>query len=253
MKIDLNADIGEGFSEDDDILDSVTSASVSCGYHAGDAPLIYRTIRLAVEKGVSIGAHPSLRDRENFGRVAFDVTQEDLLADLLYQIGAVQSIASYLGCGIGHIKPHGALYHMAEHDPKVAETICDSVLHSRADVTLYALSMGNLAAVAEQRGIRVAHEVFADRMMERDGSLTPRGELGAVLDDPHIVISRMVRLIKEGTLSARDGTELRLKADTVCFHGDTPGSGDFARQVKASLLAAGIQIIPCSIQSLHSR
>jgi UPF0271 protein len=242
MNIDLNADIGEGFLDDAEILESITSANVSCGYHAGDAPLIYRTIRLAIERGVSVGAHPSLRDRERFGRVAFEITPEDLLADLLYQIGAVQAIANSLGGRVSHVKPHGALYHIAETDVSVAETICDSVSHFGTDIALFALSMGNLAAVAQSRGIRVAHEVFADRMVEADGNLTPRSEPGAVLHDPDVVTARIIKLVREGTVIARNGAELRLKADTVCFHGDTPGSADFARQVKASLIAAGIKV-----------
>ena len=242
MNIDLNADIGEGFNEDAEVLQSITSANVACGFHAGDAPLIYRTIRLALDNGVSVGAHPGLNDRKQFGRVPMAISPEDLLADLIYQIGGVQSIASYLGGRIAHVKPHGALYHMAESDPAVAETICRSVAHFGPDVGLFALSMGNLASAADSRGICVAHEVFADRTLEPDGSLTPRTAPGAVLTDPGAVTSRIIELLQEGTMTATNGHKLPLKADTICFHGDTAGAGLFARQVRALLVSAGINV-----------
>ena len=242
MNIDLNADIGEGFDEDAEILKSITSANVACGFHAGDAPLIFKTISLALHQGVSVGAHPSLNDREHFGRLELKISPDDLLADLIYQIGAVHSITSYLGGTLAHVKPHGALYHMAERDPATAEVICKSVAHFGPNVALFALSMGSLAATAGRYGIRVAHEVFADRSVEPDGSLTPRTQPGAVLTDPKVVTLRIIGLLRDGTITATNGDKLSLKADTICFHGDTPGSSEFARQVRSLLSSSGVHI-----------
>lgn len=242
MNIDLNADIGEGFDEDADILQSITSANVACGFHAGDARLIFRTVRQALDLGVAVGAHPSLNDRERFGRIELEISPDDLLADLIYQIGAVYSITTYLGGRLAHVKPHGALYHMAERDPAIAQVICKSVAQFSPNVTLFALSMGNLASMAAGRGIRVAHEVFADRTVEPDGVLTPRHLPGAVITNPAVVTSRILELLRDGTMTATNGKKLNLKADTICFHGDTPGSGEFARQVRGLLCSAGVHI-----------
>jgi UPF0271 protein len=242
MKVDLNADVGEGFREGDELLSCITSANIACGFHAGDAKLIYQTVQNALNHGVGVGAHPSLSDRENFGRLPMAIGRDELLADLLYQIGAVNAIVGHLGGSLAHIKPHGALYHMAENDEVVAETICTAVRHFGPEVALFARSMGNLAAVAEPAGIRVAHEVFADRSILPDGNLTPRSEPDSVIQDAGAVSDRMLRLIREGILIATDGTPLALKADTICFHGDTPGSSAFAKRLRDSLLDAGIEI-----------
>jgi UPF0271 protein len=244
MKIDLNADVGEGFLEDSELMSSITSANIACGFHAGNPALIYRTVHFALKHGVGIGAHPSLNDRENFGRLPIEINKDELLADLLYQIGSVKAIAEYLGGSLAHVKPHGALYHMAEYDEQVATTICSAVKHFGPHVALFARSMGNLAKAAEHTGIRVANEVFADRSIQPDGNLTPRSDPGALIQDADAVSDRMLRLIREGTLTAKDGTLLLLKADTICFHGDTTGCSAFARRVRASLLDGGVEITP---------
>ena len=246
-RIDLNADIGESFSvyvlgQDDALLRQVTSANVACGFHAGDPGTMARTVEAAVARGVGVGAHPGLPDLAGFGRRAMAVTPDEVRDLVTYQIGALTGFARRHGQRLQHVKPHGALYTLAEADMDVAQAIAESVAAFDRALILVGLSGGRLVAAGTASGLRVAHEVFADRAYQTDGTLTPRSQPGAVLHDLTEVAERVVRLAQTGMIMAGDGTVLTLKADTICLHGDTPDAPALAAAIRAALGAAGVDV-----------
>ena len=249
MTIDLNCDLGEGFGayslgDDAVMLGIVTSANIACGFHAGDPGIMARTVQEAHERGVAIGAHPGLPDLAGFGRREMAISPDDAYALTLYQIGALAAFARANGTRLHHVKPHGALYHQAERDAKIAEAIARAVRDFDPSLILYALSGGHLARVGESIGLQVADEVFADRAYLADGSLVPRHLKGAVITDAESAAARMVRLLREGCLTALDGIELTLNIDTICVHGDTPNAVDMARILRAALESEGFSLRP---------
>ncbi|OBI83858.1 LamB/YcsF family protein [Mycobacterium asiaticum] len=246
-RIDLNADLGEGFGvwqlgDDDAMLEIVTSANVACGFHAGDPAGLLRVCRSAADRGVRIGAQVSYRDLAGFGRRFIDVAAEDLLADVIYQIGALQALAQAAGSVVSYVKPHGALYNTIvtnrEQGAAVAEAV-DSV-----DSALPVLGMTGSAFFdeAERLGLHTVAEAFADRAYRPDGSLVSRREPDAVLHDPRTIAQRVVRMVSDGQVSAIDGTTVPITVKSVCVHGDSPGAVDIARAVRAELEAAGVEI-----------
>lgn len=245
--IDLNADLGEGFGvwqlgDDDAMLGIVTSANVACGFHAGDPAGLLRVCRSAGERGVRIGAQVSYRDLAGFGRRFIDVTAEDLLADVVYQIGALQAIAHASGAAVCYVKPHGALYNTIVTHREQAGAVAEAV--RLADATLPVLGMAGSAFFdeASRRGLRTVAEAFADRAYTPEGRLVPRREPGAVLHDPAEIAERVTTMVDSGQVTAIDGTKVAVSVESVCVHGDSPGAVQIATAVRDRLQAAGTEI-----------
>lgn len=246
-RIDLNADLGEGFGawtagDDQALLAGISSANVACGFHAGDPVIMQRVCRQAVERGVAIGAQVSYRDLAGFGRRRIEMDPADLQADVLYQLGALDGFARVAGDRVRYLKPHGALYHAAATDPGQAGAIVAALRCWDRPLPVLTLPGSVLAELAGQAGLPVVVEAFADRGYRPDGSLVPRGSEGAVLTDPDQVADRALRLLTEGWLPAEDGSLLRLAPASLCVHGDTPGAGAILQAIRGRLQAAGIEI-----------
>jgi len=245
--IDLNSDLGESFGRwtlgsDTELMKVITSANVACGYHAGDPGVMRATVRLARDAGVAVGAHPGLPDLAGFGRRNMAVSAEEVEDMVLYQVGALAAIAATEGVRLQHVKPHGALYNMAVKDRSLADAIAHAVRAYDARLVLFALPGSALEEAGRAAGLRVAREGFADRAYEADGSLTPRTRPGAVIHAPPDVIGRAVRLARDGVVRADDGTDIPMRVDTICTHGDTPASHDLTRLLRAGLEADGIAV-----------
>ena len=247
MRIDLNADLGEGYGvwalgDDDALLDVVTSANVACGFHAGDPATMLRTVVAAHERGVRIGAQVSYPDLVGFGRRRMDVDTETLAADVLYQLGALQAICRSIGAEVSYLKPHGALYNRIVGDEQQARAVVNAMTRSPEQIPLMVLPGSTAAQVATELGVPTIAEGYADRAYTGTGALVPRSEPGAVLHDPDVVAARVVRLVTEQRVTAVDGSELDVSVDSVCLHGDTPGAVAIARAVHAALTAARVEI-----------
>ncbi|MFB2582044.1 LamB/YcsF family protein [Herbiconiux sp. P15] len=247
--IDLNADLGESFGawrlgDDRALLEIVTSANIACGFHAGDPTTLLETTRLAAARRIGIGAQVSYPDLRGFGRRDLDLPAADLLADVVYQIGALQGIATAAGTRVLHVKPHGALYNRVVHDEVQAAAVVDAVIAIDPSLAIVGLPDSEIGRLAEAEGLRFVPEAFADRAYRADGTLVPRTEPGAVLHDPVEIAERMRRLADEGVVTAIDGTDIALSAETICVHGDTPDAVGIARAVRAELEAAGLTIAP---------
>jgi len=250
MQIDLNCDIGElaagernGIDispSEEALLDVVTSVNIACGYHAGDHNSMAAIMRAAASRKLSVGAHPSLMDREGFGRREMTVAPIEIYNLVLYQIGALSAFARAAGTVVGHVKPHGALYHMAEKDPEVAEAIVSAVRDALPGAAIVGQSGGALVAMALRMKLRAANEVFADRGYRPDGSLQPRDRPNAVITDPMRAAERIAGLLQIGAIEAIDGSMLALSADTVCVHGDNPRAPEFARILAKTLVDSGV-------------
>jgi UPF0271 protein len=244
LVVDLNADLGEGAGHDVELLELVTSANIACGFHAGDADTMHRSIEAARDHGVAIGAHPSLFDRENFGRKELPVTPEEVCDAVSYQLGVFSAIADALGVHPNHVKPHGALYHMAVRDEKIAGAIADAIANTDRALILFAPDGSVLARMAEAGGLKIAREAFADRNYLADGTLVPRTRLDALLRDPVEAAARVSRMLREDKVRSVDGVDIDVKAETICVHGDTPGAVEFARALRAQLKNEGVTIAP---------
>ena len=242
MKVDLNSDLGEGASHDDEILSLVSSANIACGFHAGNPVSIFNSIRAANEKGVAVGAHPSLDDRKNFGRTEMQVSAAEVYALVAYQVGAFHALCTSAGVEMNHVKPHGALYNMAVHDRELSDAIAHGVLAVDAGAILFAPAGTELFRAAQELGLLTAAEVFADRNYNSDGSLVSRTKPEALLRDPAEAAERVLRMLKEGKIRALDGIDVSARAETICLHGDTPGAVEFAQRLRARLEGEGIII-----------
>ena len=235
LTVDLNADLGEGAGHDEELLTLVTSANIACGFHAGDADTMHECISEARDHGVAVGAHPSLFDRENFGRKEIPVTPDQVFEAVTYQLGIFQAIASDLGVRPNHGKPHGALYNMAAGDEKIAKQIARAMLAVDSSLILFAPDNSALAQAGRSVRLHVACEVFADRNYLSDGSLVPRSRPDALLHDPEEAAARVLRMLREGKVRSVDGVDVDVRAETVCVHGDTPGAVEFARTLRSQL------------------
>jgi 5-oxoprolinase (ATP-hydrolysing) subunit A len=245
--IDLNCDVGESFGAftigaDADMMASITSANIACGFHAGDPAVMRRTVRLAHAAGVGVGAHPGLADLGGFGRREMRISPQEVEDMVLYQIGALAAIASSEGAPLRHVKPHGALYNMAARDRGLAEALARAVRVFDPSLVLFGLAGSELLSAAAAAGLNAASEGFADRTYEPDGSLTPRSSPGAVVQDVETVVRRGVRMAAEGRVTATDGSAIDLEIDTICLHGDTPGSLELARALRIGLEQAGVSV-----------
>jgi UPF0271 protein len=247
--VDLNADLGEGdgtsrLAEDTKLLSLVSSANIACGYHAGDAISIRETIRVALDTGVVIGAHPSYDDRAGFGRRDLEVPAEKLRTDIVKQIETLAEACATGGGNLRYVKPHGALYNRAARDPAVAQIIADSIRSVDSALVLLGLAGNAMLDAGRDAGLTVVAEAFADRGYRDDATLVPRSDPGALLDDPVAIAARAVRLVKEEKLLSRDGRELAISADSLCTHGDGPNALSILRSLRAGLEQAGITIAP---------
>lgn len=247
MRIDINSDTGESFGaytigHDAGLFRSITSANVAAGFHAGDPSVLRATIRLAKARGVAVGAHPGFPDLAGFGRRELNVTPQEAEDLVLYQVAAVAGVAAAEGVRLQHVKPHGALFNMAVRNLELASAIARAVAAFDKTLILFGLPESEILNAGRGAGLRVAAEVFADRAYESDGSLASRRKPGSVIHDATAVVARAVRMVKERTVMAIDGSIVALAADTICVHGDTPGSDDLAAKIRAGLETAGITV-----------
>ena len=242
--LDFNCDLGEGCGDDAAIIPLLSSANIACGFHAGDAVSMHDTVALCHRHGVAIGAHPSLPDREGFGRRELPVTPEAAYAFTLYQLGALAAIAGAQGARVRHLKPHGALYNLAARDRTIADAIAAATRDFDRDLWLVGLSGSALTTAGEAAGLRVAHEAFAERRYEADGRLTPRSQPDAVIDTVEQSLAQVRRLLREGVVIARTGERVALRMDTLCLHGDRPDAAAFARALRETLQAEGVRVRP---------
>ena len=247
--IDLNADLGEGFGQwrlgdDDALLDVVTSANVACGFHAGDPSIMRRVCVAAAARGVRIGAQVGYRDLAGFGRRAIDYDPDELTADVMYQLGALDGFARAAGDRVRYVKPHGALYNRIVHDEVQAAAVVAAVAGYDRTLPVLGLPGSAVLRLAAAAGLDTVTEAFADRAYTPDGLLVPRGTAGAVLHDPRLVCDRTVAIARDQPITAVDGASVRVRARSVCVHGDTPGAAALAARVRAALDAAGITVEP---------
>jgi len=255
LKVNLNADMGEGFGaydigNDEALLKIVRSANVACGFHAGD-PLVMRRLSLrAKEEGVSIGAHPGFNDLWGFGRRRIDMNHEELEYTVAYQIGALQAMTSYAGIEVTHVKPHGALNNMAAESRGLAQAIGRAIKTVDPNLIYVALAGSEMQKAGEELGLRIACEGFADRTYEDDGNLTSRKISGSVIRDPSVACENVVKMVTQQAVTARSGKQIPCRIDTICVHGDEPSAVDVARAVRTGLEAAGVEVVPLTEMKL---
>jgi 5-oxoprolinase (ATP-hydrolysing) subunit A len=247
MRIDLNADVGESYGpwvmgDDEALIPLVSSVNLACGAHAGDPLVMRRTVELAHDSGVALGAHPGYPDRDGFGRRELGLSAQELHASLTYQLGALAAFAAQAGDRLHHVKPHGALYNRAAIDPELAAVVADAVRAFDRQLVLVGPAGSRLIEAGYAAGLRVAAEAFADRAYEPDGSLRSRRLPGAVIDRPEAAAEQALSIVTLGRVAAHDGTMVQLRANTLSIHGDTPGAAVYARHVRAVLEEAGVTI-----------
>jgi UPF0271 protein len=242
MEIDLNADLGEGGGSDEALLDLVSSANIACGWHAGGANAMRDCVRLAIRKGVAIGAHPSFHDPDNFGRKEMNLPADDIHAGILYQLGALSAIAQAEGGRVAHLKPHGALYNQAARDPAIAEAIVSAVHDFDPSLAVFGLASSTFIDMARQAGLVAIEEGFADRGYRADGSLVPRSEPGALIEAEDEMLEHVMSMVRDKRVRAVDGRWVPLDVRTLCLHGDGAHALAFARRLRATLEANGIDV-----------
>ena len=248
-KIDLNCDLGESFGNykmglDDEVIRHISSANVACGFHASDPLVMQKTVALAKENGVCIGAHPGFPDLVGFGRRNMSVSPSEAKALVQYQIGALDAFCKAAGVKLCHVKPHGALYNMAGKDEILAQAVCEGIFEYDSNLILLGLSGSKMIEAGKKIGLRTASEVFADRAYEADGSLVARSKPGAVITDENLAVSRVVEMVKNGRVTSITGNEIEIKADSICLHGDGVKAVEFAKRIKEELLKNDVEIVP---------
>ena len=244
-EIDFNCDMGESFGMykmgfDEEVIKHISSANIACGFHAGDPMWMRKTVDLAEQHGVGVGAHPSYPDLNGFGRRNMNATPEEVRNDVVYQAGALKAFTS--NRNLQHVKPHGAMYNQAVDDADLGKSICEAVLEVDSNIILLALAGSTWIDVAKGMGMRVAREVFADRAVNSDGTLVPRSKEGSVIHDTNEVVERSLRMVTEGKILSVEGDIVEGEADSICLHGDTPGAVDMAKTLKREFLAAGVEV-----------
>ncbi|MBT2099232.1 5-oxoprolinase subunit PxpA [Enterobacter asburiae] len=242
VKIDLNADLGEGSRADAELMTLVTSVNIACGFHAGDAQTMLESVRNAIKNGVAIGAHPSFPDRENFGRTAMDLPPATVYAQVLYQIGALEAMVRAQNGVMRHVKPHGMLYNQAAKDADLADAIARAVRDCSPQLILVGLAGSELIRAGQRLGLTTRQEVFADRGYLPDGSLVPRTQAGALITDEGKALAQTLEMVRAGRVIAVDGTSANVQADTVCLHGDGEHALQFARRLRAAFSEEGILV-----------
>jgi 5-oxoprolinase (ATP-hydrolysing) subunit A len=232
MAIDINCDTGEGIGNDEELMPYITSASIACGYHAGDEQTMRTTVLLARKYGVAVGAHPSFRDRENFGRTELPCTPAEVYDLVVQQVQALEAIATECGVPLHHVKPHGALYNRAARDRQLAKAIAEAVRDCNKDLILYGLSGSYLISKGKAAGLTTWSEAFADRTYSDDGSLTPRKEPQALITDPLQAVRQVESMVREGVVTSVNGVRVPIVAQTVCIHGDGPSAVAIAKAIR---------------------
>lgn len=246
-QIDLNCDLGESFGNykigmDEKVIPMITSANVACGYHASDPVVMNKTIAMAKEYGIEVGAHPGFPDLMGFGRRNMNVSPSEAKAYTLYQLGALDAFCRVHRRKMQHVKPHGAMYNMAAKNYSLAKAICEAIYEFDKDLIVMGLSGGELVRAGKDTGLRTALEVFADRAYEEDGTLVDRRKDGAVITDEEVAIARVVRMIKEQKVTAITGKDITIKADSVCVHGDGVKALEFVKKIREKLTEEGIAL-----------
>jgi len=242
VTIDINCDMAEGVGNEKELMPFISSANIACGYHAGNEELMKETIDLCLKYNVTIGAHPSFPDRENFGRTYMSIPLVEVSKIVADQIEMLKNIADTQGARLHHVKPHGALYNMAAKDSALANCIASAIKILDANLVLYGLSQSAMISEAQKVNLKVANEVFADRTYQLDGSLTPRTQPNALITNEQDAISQAIRFAKENKVNAVDGVDIELKADTICLHGDGAHAVDFARLIYSRFKVEQIKI-----------
>jgi UPF0271 protein len=246
-RIDINCDMGESYGAwkmgaDAEVMPFITSANIACGFHGGDPATIRATVRLAVDHGVAVGAHPSLPDLQGFGRRAMKISPQEMYDLVVYQAGAVEAFARAAGVRLHHVKCHGALYNMAANDEALSEAMARAVKDLGGNLMLYALSRSVMMKTAEEQGVRVAGEVFADRGYADDGTLAPRGTPGAMIEDAALAARRALEMVEKRYVTSLSGKPIPVSPDTLCLHGDQPGAVTFARAIRKAFAEHGIEV-----------
>lgn len=247
FKVDLNSDLGESFGNykiglDEEVIKYVTSVNVACGWHAGDPLVMEKTIKLAKENEVAVGAHPGFPDLMGFGRRNLSVSPSEMKNYIKYQLGALMAFGKSQGKKIQHVKPHGAMYNMAAKDLKLAVAIAEAIYEVDKDIILLGLANSELIKAGERVGLKVANEVFADRAYNADGTLVSRSKEGAVIHDADVAIARVIRMIKEGKVTSITGEDVEINAQSICVHGDNPEAVEFVKRIKTKLQEEGVKV-----------
>src|SRR5215470_2534218 len=229
--IDINCDMGEGIGNDDAIMPFITSANIACGYHAGDEETMRKTIDAAIKNNVAIGAHPSFFDKMNFGRTEMSLASDDIYDLVLLQLRTIDKIINEKNAKLHHVKPHGALYNMSAKNSSIAQAIAQAVKDFDENLILFGLSGSISISVADEMSLKTANEVFADRTYKDDGSLTPRSEAGALVEDEEKLLQQLLQMIQEKTVTTVSGKRIPIVANTVCIHGDGKHAGQFAKTI----------------------
>ena len=245
--VDLNCDMGESFGawtlgHDAALMPLITSANVACGFHAGDPAVMRATVRAALRHNVAIGAHPGLPDLAGFGRRNMDISLEEAFDMTVYQLGALQAVVKAEGGRLHHLKPHGALYNMAATNAALAEAIAEAVYKVQPELVLYGLAGSELTKAGEKIGLKTAHEVFADRTYQANGTLTPRRQPDALITEASVAIAQVLRMVQSGVVRTQQGQEVAIRADTVCLHGDGAHALEFAQRLNQELRAASVHL-----------
>ncbi len=252
MSVDLNCDMGESFGAykmglDEEVMKYITSANVACGWHAGDPLVMDRTVQMAKEHGVNVGAHPGYPDLLGFGRRNLDCTPQELKSYVIYQVGALKGFCDVHGVKMSHVKPHGNLYLTAVENEAVARAVAEAIVSVDPDLCYVALAGAKgamMTSIGQEVGLKVKYEAFADRAYTPEGTLVSRREPGAVIKDPQAVAERILKMAVDGKVTAVDGGEIDLKPDTFCVHGDTPGAVELVKNIREKLKAAGVEVKP---------
>ncbi len=242
LSVDINADLGEGSGHDAELFELISSANIATGFHAGDSDTMHAAISTAKKHDVAVGAHPSFFDRENFGRKELTISNEEVFDAVAYQLGIFQAIASALDVRPNHVKPHGALYNMAVRDAKLADAIARAIKSVDSRLILFAPDKSDLARAGEAHGLQIAREIFADRNYLNDGWLVPRTRPDALLHDPKEAAQRVLRMLREGKVRSVEGSDVAVRGESICVHGDTPGAVEFARELRTQLESEGVKI-----------
>lgn len=248
--LDLNCDMGESYGawtmgSDLEVLPHVSSANIACGFHGGDPGAMRRTAAAALKHGVALGAHPSLPDLQGFGRRVMQISAQEAYDITVYQVGAMAGVAASQGAKLHHVKAHGAFYNMAARDAALAKAIAQAVRDVDAGLVLYGLAGSELIRAGQDAGLRVASEVFADRSYQPDGSLTPRTQPGAMIENLDQAIAQVLDMVLRGVVRAQNGVDVPVQADTLCIHGDQPGAAAFARGIREALEREGVEVRAC--------
>jgi UPF0271 protein len=242
LSVDINADLGEGAGHDEELFELISSANIATGFHAGDSDTMHAAVSAAKKHGVAVGAHPSLFDRENFGRKEVKVSNQEVFDAVTYQLGVFQAIAAAVGVQPNHVKPHGALYNMAVRDRELADDIARAIESVDPKLILFAPDKSELSRAGEAHGLKIAHEIFADRNYLNDGWLVPRTRPDALLRDPNEAAQRVLRMLREGKVRSVEGRDVDVRGETICVHSDTPGAVEFACELRSQLQGEGVRI-----------